>query len=66
MNSNNQKTGYKSLKTFWDKLIIAAAMSNCAMGMTHCGESAEGFKRLQDEMNTLDRKENAPEKPKAP
>lgn len=55
-----QQGGLASLKTFWDRLIIAAAMSNCAMGMTHLGESAEGFIRLQKQMDALDKKGQEP------
>jgi|GEM_PF-6835222 len=66
MHSNNQKTGFKSLKTFWDKLITAAAMSNCAMGMTHGGESADGFIALQKQMDALDAPTGIADKPKAP
>jgi hypothetical protein len=64
--SNNQKTGCKNLKTFWDKLITAAAMSNCAMGMTHFGESGEGFTRLQKQMDALDAPKGTKDSPKAP
>jgi hypothetical protein len=66
MNSNSKATGFEKLKTFWDKFAIAAAMSNCAMGMTHFGESAEGFKRLQKELNALDAPIDAKDSPKAP
>ena len=48
--------GSATLKIFWAKLITAAAMSNCAMGMTHCGENADGFTRLQNHMDELDQK----------
>ncbi len=61
-NNNNQPkpAGGLNLKTFWDRLIIAAAMSNCAMGMTFSGESAEGFIRLQKQMDELDQKDQTP------
>tara|TARA_R110002126_G_scaffold13118_1_gene55813 strand:- start:49679 stop:49789 length:111 start_codon:yes stop_codon:yes gene_type:complete len=36
------------------------------MGMTHFGESAEGFKRLQKELNALDAPIDAKDSPKAP